>query len=162
MLSSLKPQKSLEQTGLAEVEAVLIGPSCLFDEVAGLARSHPGTLVGTAQFPLEFLDGNGLAFEAQPDYLGGINLKEVQMVQSKQVRVFVMGFIAAALLFTVMAATTSNGPGPGRYRIETLESPTAMVVVLDTHTGELRYTGVGGAGGGKKVDAIEMFAEPVE
>lgn len=81
------------------------------------------------------------------------------MVQSKQVRIFVMGFVAAALLFTVMAATTSNGPGPGRYRIETLESPTAMVVVLDTHTGELRYTGIGGAGGGKKVGSIEMFAE---
>ncbi len=84
------------------------------------------------------------------------------MVQSKQVRIFVMGFVAAALLFTVMAATTSNGPGPGRYRIETLESPTAMVVVLDTHTGELRYTGIGGAGGGKRVGSIEMFAEPVE
>jgi len=88
--------------------------------------------------------------------------KEAQMVQSKQVRIFVMGFVAAALLFTVMAATTSNGPGPGRYRIETLESPTAMVVVLDTHTGELRYTGIGGAGGGKRVGSIEMFAEPVE
>ena len=132
MLSSLKPQKSLEQTGLAEVEAVLIGPSCLFDEVAGLARSHLGTLVGTAQFSMQ------------------------------KRAIFVMGFVAAALLFTVMAASTSNGPGPGRYRIETLESPTAMVVVLDTHTGELRYTGIGGAGGGKKVGAIEMFAEPVE
>ena len=105
---------------------------------------------------------SALAFNAQTHYLGGSNLKEAQMVQSKQVRIFVMGFIAAALLFTVMAATTSNGPGPGRYRIETLESPTAMVVVLDTHTGELRYTGIGGAGGGKKVGAIEMFAEPVE
>jgi hypothetical protein len=99
---------------------------------------------------------------AQPHYLGGSNLKEVQMVQSKQVRIFVMGFIAAALLFTVMAATTSYGPGPGRYLIKTLESPTAMVVVLDTHTGELRYTGIGGAGGGKLVGSIEMFAEPVE
>jgi hypothetical protein len=101
----------------------------------------------------------GLAFEAQQHYLGGSNLKEAQMAQSKQVRVFVMGFITAALLFTVIAATTSNGPGPGRYRIETLESPTAMVVVLDTHTGELRYTGIGGAGGGKLIGAIEMFAE---
>lgn len=81
------------------------------------------------------------------------------MIRSEKVRIFVMGFVAAALLFTVMAAATSNGPGPGRYRIETLESPYAAIVVLDTHTGEVRYTGIGGAGGGKEVGSLEMFAE---
>lgn len=81
------------------------------------------------------------------------------MFQSKKVRIFLMGFVAAAVLFTVMAASTSYGPGPGRYQMKTVESPAAMVVVLDTHTGELRYTGVGGAGGGKKIGSIEMFAE---
>jgi hypothetical protein len=43
--------------------------------------------------------------------------------------------------------------------METVESPVAMVVVLDTHTGELRYTGIGGAGGGKLIGSIAMFAE---
>ncbi len=84
------------------------------------------------------------------------------MIRSEKVRIFVMGFVAASLLFTVMAAATSNGPGPGRYRIETFESPYATVVVLDTHTGEVRFTGIGGAGGGEQVGAIEMFSEPVK
>ena len=81
------------------------------------------------------------------------------MVRSEKARIFVIGFVSAALLFTVLAAATSNGPGPGRYRIETLESPYAMIVVLDTHTGEVRITGIGGAGGGQQVSGIEMFAE---
>ena len=81
------------------------------------------------------------------------------MIRSEKVRIFVMGFVAAALLFTVMAAATSNGPGPGRYRIETFESPYATVVVLDTHTGEVRFTGIGGAGGGKEIGSVEMFKE---
>jgi len=81
------------------------------------------------------------------------------MIRSEKVRIFVMGFVAAALLFTVMAAATSNGPGPGRYRIETVESPYAMIAVLDTHTGEVRFSGIGGAGGGKQIGSIEMFAE---
>jgi len=49
--------------------------------------------------------------------------------------------------------------GPGRYRIETFESPYATVVVLDTHTGEVRFTGIGGAGGGKQIGSVEMCAE---
>jgi hypothetical protein len=81
------------------------------------------------------------------------------MVRSEKVRIFVIGFVSAALLVTVMAAATSNGPGPGRYRIETFESPYAMIAVLDTHTGEVRITGIGGAGGGEQVRGIEMFAE---
>ena len=51
------------------------------------------------------------------------------MIRSEKVRIFVMGFVAAA------------------------------IVVLDTHTGEVRYTGIGGAGGGKEVGSLEMFAE---
>lgn len=81
------------------------------------------------------------------------------MIRSEKVRIFVMGFVAAALLFTVMAAATSNGPGPGRYRMETFESPYATIAVLDTHTGEVRFSGIGGAGGGKEVGSVEMFAE---
>lgn len=81
------------------------------------------------------------------------------MLRSAKLRLFVIGFISAALLVTVMAAATSNGPGPGRYRIETFESPYAMIAVLDTHTGEVRITGIGGAGGGEQVRGIEMFAE---
>ena len=81
------------------------------------------------------------------------------MLRSEKVRIFVMGFVAAVVLVTVVAAATSNGPGPGRYRIETFESPYAMIAVLDTHTGEVRITGISGAGGGEQVRGIEMFAE---
>jgi len=81
------------------------------------------------------------------------------MSRSERVRIFVMGFVAAVVLVTVVAAATSNGPGPGRYRIETFESPYAMIAVLDTHTGEVRITGIGGAGGGEQVRGIQMFAE---
>jgi hypothetical protein len=84
------------------------------------------------------------------------------MLRSEKARIFVIGFVTAALVFTVMAAATSNGPGPGRYRIETFESPYAMIAVLDTHTGEVRITGIGGAGGGEQVRGIEMFAETRE
>jgi hypothetical protein len=84
------------------------------------------------------------------------------MSQPKNVRVFLMGFVAAIVLVVVTAAATSNGPGPGRYRIETIEKPIATIVVLDTHTGEIRYTGIGGAGGGQAVGSIEMFGEPSE
>ena len=45
------------------------------------------------------------------------------MLRSEKVRIFLMGFVAAIVVVTVVAATTSNGPGPGRYRIETFESP---------------------------------------
>lgn len=82
------------------------------------------------------------------------------MVHSERVRFFVVGMLAAVLLITVVAAATSNGPGPGRYRFETIESPYAMIAVLDTHTGEVRFTGIGGAGGGQQIGTIEMFAEP--
>ena len=81
------------------------------------------------------------------------------MNQSKMVRVFLMGFVAAIVLVVVTAAATSNGPGPGRYQMKTIESPVASIVVLDTHTGEVRYTGIGGAGGGKEIGSIDMFGE---
>jgi hypothetical protein len=81
------------------------------------------------------------------------------MLRSEKARVFAMGFITAVVLVAVVAAATSNGPGPGRYRIETFESPYAMIAVLDTHTGEVRITGIGGAGGGEQVRGIQMFAE---
>ena len=81
------------------------------------------------------------------------------MAKSQKVRVFLMGFVAAGVLLAVMAAATSNSQGPGRYSMETLEKPVGMVVVLDTHTGEIRYTGVGGAGGGAEVGSVEMFRE---
>jgi len=84
------------------------------------------------------------------------------MIRSEKVRIFVMGFVAAVVLFTVVAATIPDGPGPGRYRIETFESPYAMIAVLDTHTGEVRFTGIGGAGGGKQIGSVEMFAEPTK
>ena len=84
------------------------------------------------------------------------------MLRSEKFRFFFMGCVAAVLLMTVVAAATSNGPGPGRYRIETVERPTAMIFVLDTHTGEVKYTGIGGAGGGQAVGTLEMFAEPKE
>jgi hypothetical protein len=80
------------------------------------------------------------------------------MVRSEKLKFFVMGFVAAVVLVTVVAATT-NGPGPGRYRFETIESPYAMVAVLDTHTGEVRFTGIGGSGGGERIGSIEMFAD---
>ena len=84
------------------------------------------------------------------------------MVRSEKARIFVIGFVAAALLFTVMAAATSNGPGPGRYRMEAFESPYAMIAVLDTHTGEVRFSGISGAGGGQQVQGVQMFAETKE
>jgi hypothetical protein len=84
------------------------------------------------------------------------------MLRSEKVRIFLMGFVAAVVLVTVVAAATSNGPGPGRYRIETFESPYAMIAVLDTHTGEVRITGIGGAGGGEQVRGIQMFEETKE
>ena len=84
------------------------------------------------------------------------------MLRSEKFRFFIIGFVAAVLLVTVVAAATSNGPGPGRYRIVAVERPTAMIAVLDTHTGEVRFTGIGGAGGGREVGSIEMFAEPTE
>jgi hypothetical protein len=37
-----------------------------------------------------------------------------------------------------------------------------MIAVLDTHTGEVRITGIGGAGGGEQVRGIEMFGETKE
>ena len=49
------------------------------------------------------------------------------MLRSEKVRIFMMGFVAAVVLVTVVAAATSNGPGPGRSRIETLDSPYAMI-----------------------------------
>ena len=81
------------------------------------------------------------------------------MVRSEKLKFFVMGFVAAVVLVTVVAAATANGPGPGRYRFETIESPYAMIAVLDTHTGEVRFTGIGGSGGGERIGSIEMFAD---
>jgi hypothetical protein len=82
------------------------------------------------------------------------------MLRSEKFRFFIMGFVAAVILVTVVAAATSDGSNPGRYQIDSVERPTAMIFVLDTHTGEVRYTGIGGAGGGQAVGALEMFAEP--
>ena len=84
------------------------------------------------------------------------------MNQTKMVRGFLLGFLAAIVLVVVTAAATSNGPGPGRYQMKTIETPVASIVVLDTHTGEVRYTGVGGAGGGQEIGSIDMFAEAGE